>query len=136
MPAPPMSLAGVVELRQYTLRPGTRPTLVDLTMIDSDDVLLLRPTEPAHPPADPATARPPVGAADPSAEWVVTTVVEHRPDDAVAHWLATEVHAVLQDALETPVATWRTEQVLRSQLLRLQPTPRSQHPPAGRAPRS
>lgn len=73
------------------------------TMVAVDNVLLLRPTEPAHPPADP----PPAG--DRSAEWVVAEVYEYAADDEAERWLSTEVHAVLAAELGVPVVTWRTE---------------------------
>lgn len=236
-----MATAGVTELRQYTLVPGARRTLLDVfethlvepqedvgmrvggtfvdrdepdrfvwfrgfsdmagrregleafyggpvwaehadtanaTMLDSDDVLLLRMTDPAHPPGTPSRARPPVGADVPGEEWVVVEVWQHPSDDELGGRLATTAHAAIEAALGTPVATWRTEpapndfprlpvrpetvfvwaatfpdeasyaaarsrleaaadhgelsaiaaQVDRLQHLRLQPTPRSQHP--------
>ena len=162
-----MADAAVVELRQYTLRPGRRDDLVDVfeaefvetqqaegmriggTFLDRDDpcqfvwlrgfsgmaarrrgleafytgpawkthgaranvtmravdnVLLLRPTEPAHPPPD-----PPAAVRDRSAEWVVVEAYEYPADDSVDTWLATEAQPILAAELCTPVATWRTE---------------------------
>lgn len=168
-PCPSMATASVVELRQYTMRPGRRDTLVELferelmepqqelgmrvggvfhdrdrpdrfvwfrgfadmaarhrgltefysgpvwrrhgaaanaTMLDSDDVLLLRPTVPAHPVQDP---RPDADAAPPGREWVLITVYEHPVDEDLTRWLAVEVHPLLEDVLGVPVGTWRTE---------------------------
>jgi hypothetical protein len=60
------------------------------TMIDSDDVFLLRPTDPPHPPYDvgPVFGLGQVWPADPRAQ---------------------EAHAVLERVLAMPVAMWRTE---------------------------
>ena len=88
---------------------GRHGDAANATMLDSDDVLLLRHSEPAHPLPEPVAPRPPVGATDSGREWVVVTVHRHDPDDDVARWLATEVHTALERALGVPVATWRTE---------------------------
>ena len=167
-----MSEAGVLELRQYTLRPGTRADLVTLfereliepqeaagmtvgglfldrddadrfvwfrgfadsasrrraletfyygpvweqhrddanaTMLDSDDVLLLRPTEPARPAPDPATSRPGVEVTAPSDEWVTVSTYVHDPDPALTSWLTTDVHAEVERLLGVPVAAYRTD---------------------------
>jgi hypothetical protein len=161
----------VVELRQYTLRPGAAETLVEVfeahfvesqealgmaigglfhdrddpdrfvwlrgfasmesrcealaafyggpvwkehgpaanaTMVDSDDVLLLRPTEPPHPPLDPPS-RAPVGAATTGDPWVLVTAWLHEPGHGTCAWLAREVQSVLAGVLATNIATWRTE---------------------------
>jgi hypothetical protein len=162
----------VVELRQYTLKPGARDTLVEIfeaefvesqqdlgiavgglfhdgddpdrfvwmrgfasmaarrdaltafyfggeawkqhgpaanaTMVDSDDVLLLRPTDPAHPPAEPGP-RAPVGTTVTSDEWVLVTVWLHVPGHGTCEWLARDVQTGLADAVGTTVAAWRTE---------------------------
>ena len=166
-----VSTARVLELRQYTLRPGARPDLVRLfereliepqedagirvgglfldrddadrfvwfrgfadldarrraledfyhgpvwrtfrdaanaTMLDSDDVLLLRATDPAHPLAEPAGARVGIDATEPTDEWVVVSVYAHR-DPRLESWLSEDVHDVLQQQLRVPVATYRTE---------------------------
>lgn len=165
-PCPSMAEASVVELRQYTLRPGRRDTLVELferalivaqeaygmriggvfhdrrapdrfvwfrgfadlaarhraltgfytgpawaehgraanaTMLDSDDVLLLRPTAPPRPVADPA---PPPRS---DTEWVVVSVYEHPADEELTRWLTAWVQPLLEDALGVPVGAWRTE---------------------------
>jgi hypothetical protein len=162
----------VVELRQYTVRPGARDTLVQVfeaelvesqeqlgmavgglfddrddpdrfvwmrgfasmearraaleafyfggparrqhgpaanaTMVDSDDVLLLRPTDPPHPPAEPGP-RAPVGATVASDEWVLVTVWLHDPGHGTCDWLTLDVRPGLAHALGTDVASWRTE---------------------------
>lgn len=79
------------------------------TMIDSDNVLLLRPTNPAHPLPEPARGRAPAGATEPSEEWVAVTTYAHESDDSYSRWLATDVHRGLEETLERAVATWRTE---------------------------
>jgi hypothetical protein len=173
VPAPlTMADARVVELRHYTLHPGTFDTLVTLferefiepqeaagmavgglfrdrdrpdrfvwyrgfagmdgrraaleafyggpvwaahrdaanaTMVDSDDVLLLRPTDPPHPHPAPTGPRPPVGATGPGTECVAVTTYVHRPDPALTSWLTRDVHPLLEDVLGTRVVTWRTE---------------------------
>ena len=168
-PGRPFTEAGVVELRQYTLRPGALPELLDVfetellepqeeagmrigglfedledpdrfvwmrgfddmesrrraleefyggpvwgrhadranaTMLDSDDVLLLRPTAPPHPAGSPASATAGPGR---RRERVLVTTWLHEPDPALEHWLSTTVHEALCTGLETEVATWRTE---------------------------
>lgn len=163
---PSMAEASVVELRQYTMRPGRRDTLVELfereliapqeaygmrvggvfrdrsdpdrfvwfrgfadlaarhrgltgfysgpawkehaaaanaTMLETDDVLLLRPTAPPRQVADPAP--PPRD----DAEWVVVSVYEHPVDEALTRWLTVDVQPLLEDALGVPVGAWRTE---------------------------
>ncbi|MBC2932959.1 NIPSNAP family protein [Nocardioides sp. zg-1228] len=174
MTKPPssMSAAALVELRQYTLKPGARGDLVELfereliepqeaagmrvggvfldrddaerfvwfrgftdmaarrqalqgfyhgptwarfrsaandTMLDSDDVLLLRPTSPAHPLRGPAAPRSAHPGSPPSDEWVTVSVYGHDPDPELARWLATDVHAELEERLQVPVATYRSE---------------------------
>ncbi|SCF17078.1 NIPSNAP family protein [Micromonospora mirobrigensis] len=77
------------------------------TMLDSDDVLLLRPTEPAHHPAAPATPGLPGPTASPT--WAVAHVWALPADAGLEAWLTTSGHAVLQRAFGVPVAMWRTE---------------------------
>lgn len=75
------------------------------TMIDSDDVLLLRPTDPPHRPRPPGPRAPGGGAPDRVVAQVLTL-----PDGAdLEGWLAGPVHGVLERALGVPVAMWRTE---------------------------
>jgi hypothetical protein len=78
------------------------------TMIDSDDVLLLRPTDPVHAPLPPMVPRHARTAA-PGGEWVLITTYLHDPDEDLEKWLARDVHPVIEAALGTRVGTWRTE---------------------------
>lgn len=79
------------------------------TMIDSDDVLLLRPTDPAHPVPEPAAPRAATSDSGPSTEWVTLSVYEHPDDPDFARWLATDFHDAVQDQLGVTVATFRTD---------------------------
>jgi hypothetical protein len=160
---PHLADAPVVELRQYTLRPGRRDELVALfelrlldpqvdegmtigglfrdlddprrfvwqrgftdmetrrrsltafyggdtwrahgpaanaTMLDSDDVLLLRATEPPHPPAP---------AEEGGHGCVAIGVVGHQDDETIEKALAGIGYDALTAALEADVATWRTD---------------------------
>ena len=78
------------------------------TMVDSDDVLLLRPTEPPHPPL-PAAPRTPSGSLATRDEWVVVTAWLHEPGRGTCAWLSESVQPLLAEALDTNVACWRTE---------------------------
>ncbi len=161
------SAAEVVELRQYTLHPGARDTLVrvfedhfiegqeqagirigglyldendpdrfvwfrgftDLeqrvaalesfyfgpvwekhsdvangTMIDSNDVLLLRSTSPAHQTQEPATSTDP----RPGQDQVHVSVYVYPADLELEAWLSTRFHRILEQVLDTSVATWRS----------------------------
>lgn len=171
-----ISDAQVLELRQYTLRPGARPDLVQLfereliepqeaagmsvgglfldrddadrfvwfrgfrdmerrrraledfylgpvwkrfrdaanaTMLGSDDVLLLRPTDPPRPAPEPARKqRQGVDVTEPTDEWITVSVYIHRPDTRFTTWLTQDVHDAVQHQLGVPVATYRTEPAL------------------------
>ena len=82
--------------------------VANATMVDSDDVLLLRPTDPPHPCLEPGP-RAPVGATTTGDEWVVVTAWLHEPGHGTCAWLARDVQPLLAEALGTTVATWRTE---------------------------
>ncbi|HEY3527735.1 MAG TPA: NIPSNAP family protein [Nocardioides sp.] len=162
--APSFADSAVVELRQYTLRPGRRDELVALfeaelvapqeacgmtigglfrdlddpdrfvwqrgfadmagrhralesfyggqvwrehgpaanaTMLDSDDVLLLRATDPPHPP--------PASEPGPGSGVVSVGVIRAGDDPARESLLATRGHEVLEEGLGAAVALWRTE---------------------------
>ncbi len=75
------------------------------TMIDSDDVLLLRPTQPPHPPLPPL-AREPAGLIEAR---VLANILVHAPGQGTCQWLAAEAQPILEAALGTAVATWCTE---------------------------
>ena len=77
-------------------------------MVDSDDVLLLRPTVPPHRALEPGP-RAAVGTATTGDEWVVVTAWLHAPGHGTCSWLAETVQPLLASALGTTVATWRTE---------------------------
>lgn len=80
------------------------------TMIDSDDVLLLRPTVPAHPP-QPAIER---GDAEdtPRRDRLVAEVLtlpEGVSGDHVEAWFTGEGVEALEEALGVAIAAWRTD---------------------------
>ena len=79
------------------------------TMVDSDNVLLLRRTQPEHALPAPTSPRAPSHALPTSTAWVVVTTYLHHGDPALEAWLAGQVHDVLQTELRTVVAMWRTE---------------------------
>ncbi|RBM11583.1 NIPSNAP family protein [Prauserella sp. PE36] len=79
------------------------------TMTDSDDVLLLRPTWPEHPPLAPAHPRPAHHAAPSSPAWTVVTTYLHDDDRGLQEWLTTRVHTLRETTLGTTVSTWRSE---------------------------
>jgi hypothetical protein len=168
---PAFDQAAVVELRQYTLRPGRREELLTLfeaelagaqeacgmslggrfrdlddadrfvrqrgfadmpsrqrsleafyggdvwrahgpsanaTMLDSDDVLLLRPTDPPHPPLPAERA----GEPEPGAVTVGIVHLGDHPEHEPA--LSVVGHQLLGAALGVPVAMWRTEPALNT----------------------
>jgi hypothetical protein len=75
------------------------------TMLDSDDVLLLRPTVPPHPPG------PAVAPGDVTGEeWAALQVLElPRGDEPLEAWISRTYHAALERVSGRPVAMWRTE---------------------------
>ena len=75
------------------------------TMLDSDDVLLLRPTSPRHPPG------PAIAPGDVTGEeWAALQVLElPRGDEALEAWISRTYHAALERVTGRPVAMWRTE---------------------------
>ncbi|WP_212988630.1 NIPSNAP family protein [Actinoplanes auranticolor] len=77
------------------------------TMIDSDDVLLLRATEPAHRPGPAVDAGAPGPTADPA--WVIALAWSLPAGTYLEPALTGHGHEVLQQALGVPVAMWRTE---------------------------
>src|SRR5262249_8303009 len=86
----------------------THRTAANATMIDSDDVLLLRSVS-GELTRDPA-ARAPVGASPPGSLVAATTYfLTPRGDEAFAAFFAQEVAPVLQDTGGAPRATFATE---------------------------
>ncbi|MEU8615629.1 NIPSNAP family protein [Actinoplanes sp. NPDC048791] len=77
------------------------------TMIDSDDVLLLRPTSPAHRPGHAVAAGAPGPTADPA--WAITLAWSLPAGSDLEAALTGRGHEVLERALGVPVAMWRTE---------------------------
>ncbi len=83
-------------------------TAANATMLDSDDVLLLRPTDPPHPLPDGAAPSAGTPAARPGC--VAVTVYLVRPgDERVVGWLTELVGPLLERLLGVPVSTLRTE---------------------------
>ena len=89
------------------------------TMVDSDDVLLLRPTQPAHGPATAVPRGLPGDQPRPERILVGTyglAALVHGPaadaaraTDADEYWFATNGHLALEMVLGVRVATWRTD---------------------------
>ncbi|MEP7053790.1 MAG: NIPSNAP family protein [Actinomycetota bacterium] len=79
------------------------------TMVDSDDVLLLRNTDPAHPIADALSERPPIGAV--ARKGLVLLTVYHLEDgaDVLVNWLSTDVHHFIEGVLRVSISTLRTD---------------------------
>lgn len=85
------------------------------TMVDSDDVLLLRPTIPAHPPAT-AVPRDRARSAAPREGVLLGTLAPldgqgdgHRDGEGDGEGRATALVPALEDVLGTRVAVWRTD---------------------------
>jgi quinol monooxygenase YgiN len=78
------------------------------TMIDSDDVLLLRPVADSTGFPAPMEARPPAGGAEPPPSLVLATLY-HRFDPSFVDFYRREVHPVLAETGATPLACLRSE---------------------------
>lgn len=78
------------------------------TMLDSDDVFLLRATDPPH-RASPADAGSTAAGPTTSAVRAIAEVIAYPADPGTDAWLAGEFHAGLEARLGTAVAAWRTE---------------------------
>ena len=78
------------------------------TMVDSDDVLLLRPTDPPHPPAAPHRG-PRSAPSRPATSGSSSPPGCTNPATAPATGSPARCSPELQTALGTGVATWRTE---------------------------
>jgi hypothetical protein len=117
------------------------------TMLDSDDVLLLRPTDPPHPLPDSGRSSSSTTTSRPGC--VAVTVYLVRPgDDQLVRWLTEQVGPLLERVLGIPVSTLRTDpsdnnfpslrtatvqprldaQLVGGQVLRLEPTAASALP--------
>jgi len=77
------------------------------TLEDNDDVLLLRPTDPPHPPAGHA----PPGARD---DVVHLAVIVHSGGASFESWMAETVHPLLEHHLGARVEMWRTEPAINT----------------------
>ena len=183
----------VVELRRYTLKPGTRETLVELfdrefvesqealgmrilgtfrdlddldqfvwlrgfddmasrapalrafysgeiwrahsaaanaTMVDVDNVLLLRPADGGPDLELDPSRRPPVGAAERDGTLWVTISPAPLPGDALARFVTEHARndfpaLPVREDVDVAVALWRVEPPPGAETLRLRPTPRS-----------
>lgn len=183
----------VVELRRYTLHPGTRDTLIELfdrefvetqevlgmqvlgtfrdlddpdqfvwlrgfesmatrspaleafysgpvwaehraaanaTMIDSDNVLLLRPAECGPRLTHEVSRRPPAGAPERDATLWVTISAEPLAGDALARFVTEHAQndfpgLPVREDVDVAVALWRAEPPPAAETLRLSPTSRS-----------
>ena len=105
------------------------------TMVDVDNVLLLRPAqggpELAHDPA----RRPPVGASERDAVLWVTVSAEPVPGDALARFVTEHTKndypaLPVREDVDVAVALWAAEPPPADEMLRLAPTPRSMLPAA------
>lgn len=79
------------------------------TMVDSDDVLLLRPTRPAHGPAAAVRRGRPDDRPRPERVLVGTCGPAAGEADALEDWFADTGCTALADVLGTRVAAWRTD---------------------------
>jgi hypothetical protein len=79
------------------------------TMLDSDNVLLLKPTDPERPAPAPVRRRADVGARGPTEEWVTVSVYVHPPNAELTRWLTDELHPAVEHHLGVPVAAYRSE---------------------------
>jgi NIPSNAP len=100
------------------------------TMVDVDNVLLLRPAEGGpHLDLDPS-ARPPVGAPERDQELWVTISSDPLPGDAFARFVTEHAEndfpaLPVREDVDVAVALWKAEPPKGAETLRLRPTPRS-----------
>jgi hypothetical protein len=105
-------------------------TAANATMIDSDNVLLLRPAE-GGPELDlDPSRRPPVGAPERDGVLWVTISSEPLPGDAVARFVTEHARndfpaLPVREDVDVAVGLWRAEPAAGAETLRLRPTPRS-----------
>ena len=100
------------------------------TMVDVDNVLLLRPAAGAPPLDLDPSARPPVGA--PERDGVLWVTISPRPlaGDAFARFVTEHAKndfpaLPVREDVDVAVALWRAEPPKGGETLRLRPTPRS-----------
>ncbi len=89
-----------------------RAAQANATMIDVDNVLLLRPVNQRSGFPAPDSARPPVGASDPPPSSLVVATLYHRDrpfDDAFAHFFDRLVRPTMTDTGAPPLACLQTE---------------------------
>ena len=87
---------------------GRHCDAANATMVDSDDVLVLRPTHPAHAPA-PAVPRGGPNDRPRSERVLVGTYGLAADADTVEDWFATTGVPAFEDVLGTRVTAWRTD---------------------------
>lgn len=87
----------------------THRDAANATMIDSDDVLLLRPVPEAHGAADPfpAAPRPPEGTAEPPGSRYAATI--YPVEEGFAEFFAERAAPVLAEAGVPPIACFESE---------------------------
>jgi hypothetical protein len=73
------------------------------TMLDSDDVILLRHTDPPH--GGGADRGPGEGGRDA----IATAILRHSGSLELEYWFSTKFHLALEETLGVSVATWRSE---------------------------
>lgn len=79
-----------------------RRDVANASMIDSDDVLLLRPTDPVHRAPAPCGARPP-RVSEPGSESLLVGVYTHGGSASVEQGLSTDLDSALQELLGVAV---------------------------------
>jgi NIPSNAP len=105
------------------------------TMVDVDNVLLLRPAEGGPDLEHDVARRPAVGAPERDAVLWVTVSAEPVPGDALARFVTEHARndfpaLPVREDVDVAVALWRSEPPPADETLRLAPTPRSLLPAA------
>jgi NIPSNAP len=104
------------------------------TMVDVDNVLLLRPADDGPRLEHDPGRRPPVGAPERDAILWVTISEDPVEGDALARFVTEHAEndfpeLPIREDVDVAVALWASEPPLAAETLRLQPTPRSLLPP-------
>jgi hypothetical protein len=73
------------------------------TMLDSDDVILLRHTDPPH------GSGADRGLGEGGRDAIATAILRHSGSSEIEYWFSTEFHVALEETLGASVATWRSE---------------------------